>query len=57
MDVGYGDVELHSNGQSYTFRNAASVSYHVRQGLRRRGESCLSVSYEDRRWKWRYATV
>ena len=57
VDVGYGDVELHSNGQSYTFRNAASVSYHVRQGLRRRGESCLSVSYEDRRWKWRYATV
>lgn len=52
-----GTLSLHSNGSYYHFQNAASVSYHVRQSMRRHGENVLSVSYEDRRWKWRYASV
>ena len=52
-----GTLSLHSNGSYYHFPGAASVSYHVRQSMRRHGEPVLSVSYEDRRWKWRYASV
>lgn len=52
-----GTLSLHSNGSYYHFQQAASVSYHVRQSMRRHGEPILSVSYEDRRWKWRYASV
>lgn len=52
-----GTLSLHANGSHYRLQGAASVSYHLRQSMRRHGEPILSVSYEDRRWKWRYASV
>lgn len=53
----YGQISFDVNGSSIVMQDAASVSYHLRQNMRRRGEPVLSVAYEDRRWKWRYATV
>lgn len=52
-----GTLTLSANGGNYSLNGAASVSYHVRQSMRRHGEPILSVSYEDRRWKWRFACV
>ena len=57
VSSGYGDILASVAGNSLTMRDCASVSYHLRQNMRRHGEPVLSVAFEDRRWKWRYASV
>ena len=58
VTVGYGPIAVSVGSQSLVINNAASVAMHVRPGgIERHGQPVLSVAYEDRRWKWRFASV